>query len=76
MNGQNTANFAVEVDFTTLDARSKQGAFAHFENRSGHTKTIGMEQSADTDPITNVELNHSKIIGEQHHADKMVFVRH
>jgi hypothetical protein len=35
-----------------------------------------MQQPADTDPITNIEFKHSKIISEQRHTDKMVFVRH
>jgi hypothetical protein len=76
VNGQNTASFAVEIDFTTLDAGSKQSTLAYFDNRSSHSKTVGMKQPTDTDPITNVELKHSKIIGERHRTDKMVFVRH
>ena len=62
VNVENTADFAVEVDFTTVDAGSKQGAFAYFENRSGHSKAVGMKQSPNADAITNIELNHSKII--------------
>jgi hypothetical protein len=30
VNVQNTADFAVEIDFTTLDTGSKQGTLAYF----------------------------------------------
>jgi hypothetical protein len=62
VNVENATDFAVEVDLTTLDAGSKQGAFASFKNRSGHSNTVGMQQPTDVDPITNVELKHPEII--------------
>jgi len=62
VNVKNTADFAVKIDFTTLDAGSKQGAPAYFDNRSGHSEAVGMRQPPNAHAITNIELKHSKII--------------
>jgi len=62
VNVKNTADFTVEVDFTTLDAWSKQGTLAYFENCSGQSKAVGVKQASDTDSITNIEFKHPEII--------------
>jgi hypothetical protein len=58
VNGKNVANFAVEINFTSLDAGSKQCALAYFENCSGQSNTIGVKQASNADAVTNIEIKH------------------
>jgi hypothetical protein len=62
VNVQQSTDFAVEVDFTTLNVAAKQGALAYFENRAGHPKAVGMKQPSNANAITNIELSHPEII--------------
>ena len=62
MDAENSAHLATEVHFTALDARAKQRAPTYFEDRSGYSKAVGMEQPTDEDTVANFQLKHFEII--------------
>ena len=73
MDAEDMADFAVELDFTTLDAGSKQGAPSDFANGSGHPETIGINELSNADTITNFELSHPEIIPRRKSYNKDIF---
>ncbi len=55
---QQPSDLAVEVHFTSLDTGSKKRALAYFENFSGQTEAIGLDEPANTDTVSDFNLCH------------------
>jgi 2-keto-4-pentenoate hydratase/2-oxohepta-3-ene-1,7-dioic acid hydratase in catechol pathway len=58
METQQTADPAVKVHFTSLDAPSEERAVVYVQYLSGHPKTVGVDKSSDVDTVTNLQFSH------------------
>jgi len=55
---QDAADLAIEVHFASLDAASEKCAWRYLENFTGHSKTIGMNQTSNTDAVADLHFLH------------------
>ena len=58
MNIQQLSYFSVEIYFAALDTGPKKCTLPHVENGPSHTQTIGLNQSSNTHPITDIHFFH------------------
>ncbi len=64
MDVQEPSDLSVEVHFATLNARAKKRALAHFENLSRQSQAIRVDESSNTDPVTNFHLRHDSLLSD------------
>ena len=61
MDIQKASDLPVEVHLASLDSRSKEHAWTGIENRSCQSQTVGLDQTSDTNAVTDFHLCHDSL---------------
>jgi hypothetical protein len=64
METEQSSDFAVEIDPAPLNARSKQGALAHFENSPLESQTIRIYKSPNTNLVADFDFCHDATLSK------------
>ena len=61
MNIQKASDLSIEIDLAPLDSGAEQRTLAHIENCSRQSYTVRMDQTSNTDTITDFHLSHRSL---------------